>query len=167
MPKRLHAEIAGAGIGGLTAATALALRGWSVRVHEQAPELRDIGVGTSIWANGHHVLAAIGALDQVLQAGTKIVRIEVRDNQDRALRIDNLAGDARGMVVLRVDLHRALVDAAQRAGVEIVTHSTVVAADPSGALVTEDAGPPICGKRLRASSSVPQNSARPFARISK
>src|SRR5258707_14155591 len=85
MPDGLHDEIAGAGIGCLTAATALALRGWTVRVHEQAPELRDIGVGTSIWANGHHVLAAIGALDQVLQAGTRIVRIEVRDNQNRLL----------------------------------------------------------------------------------
>jgi 2-polyprenyl-6-methoxyphenol hydroxylase-like FAD-dependent oxidoreductase len=142
MPDRRHAEIAGAGIGGLTAATALALRGWTVRVHEQAPELRDIGVGTSIWANGHHVLAAIGALDQVLQAGTKIVRIEVRDNEDRPLRIDNLPGEARGMVVLRVDLHRALVDAARRAGVEIVTSSTVAAADPSGSLLTDD------GRRL-------------------
>jgi 2-polyprenyl-6-methoxyphenol hydroxylase-like FAD-dependent oxidoreductase len=142
MPDRPHAEIAGAGIGGLTAATALALRGWTVRVHEQAPELRDIGVGTSIWANGHHVLAAIGALDQVLQAGTKIVRIEVRDNNNRLLRTDNLAGDARGLVILRVDLHRALVDAARRAGVEIVVNSAVVGADPSGALMTED------GRRL-------------------
>src|SRR5712671_4819477 len=138
MPNRRHAEIAGAGIGGLTAATALALRGWTVRVHEQAPELRDIGVGTSIWANGHHVLAAIGALDQVLEAGTKIVRIEVRDNHNRLLRTDNLAGEARGLVILRVDLHRALVDAARRAGVQIDVNSTVVAADPSGALRTED-----------------------------
>jgi 2-polyprenyl-6-methoxyphenol hydroxylase-like FAD-dependent oxidoreductase len=138
MPDRLHAEIAGAGIGGLTAATALALRGWAVRVHEQAPELRDIGVGTSIWANGHHVLAAIGALDQVLQAGTKIIRIEVRDNQNRLLRADNLAGDARGLVILRADLYRTLVDAARRAGVEIVVNSTIVAADPSGALMTAD-----------------------------
>jgi 2-polyprenyl-6-methoxyphenol hydroxylase-like FAD-dependent oxidoreductase len=142
MPDRPHAEIAGAGIGGLTAATALALHGWTVRVHEQAPELRDIGVGTSIWANGHHVLAAIGALDQVLQAGTKIVRIEVRDNNNRLLRTDNLAGDARGLVILRADLHRALVDAARRAGVEIVVNSAVVGADPSGALMTED------GRRL-------------------
>jgi 2-methyl-3-hydroxypyridine 5-carboxylic acid dioxygenase len=32
---RRHAEIAGAGFGGLTAAIALARRGWSVRVHEK------------------------------------------------------------------------------------------------------------------------------------
>ncbi|TMJ35055.1 MAG: FAD-binding protein, partial [Alphaproteobacteria bacterium] len=32
-----HAEIAGAGFAGLTAAIALAQRGWSVRVHEASP----------------------------------------------------------------------------------------------------------------------------------
>jgi len=136
-----HAEIAGAGIAGLTIATALALRGWSVRVHERAPELRDIGVGTSIWSNGRRALAAIGALDDVLRAGTKIVRIEVRDHRQRALRVDDLdQGDASGLVILRVDLHRALVDAARRAGVEIETGSAAAGADPHGALITVDGG---------------------------
>lgn len=35
-----HAEIAGAGIAGLAVATALAQRGWTVRVHERFPEVR-------------------------------------------------------------------------------------------------------------------------------
>ena len=35
-----HAEIAGAGFAGLTAATALARLGWTVRVHESNSELR-------------------------------------------------------------------------------------------------------------------------------
>src|SRR5882757_10749860 len=43
--KTLHAEIAGGGFGGLTAATALAQRGWSVRLHEKGPELRAFGAG--------------------------------------------------------------------------------------------------------------------------
>lgn len=42
-----HAEIAGAGIGGLTLATALCQRGWSVHVHERAAQLRDLGIGMS------------------------------------------------------------------------------------------------------------------------
>ncbi|MDX3541077.1 FAD-dependent oxidoreductase, partial [Streptomyces sp. MB09-01] len=37
MPKR-HAVVAGAGIGGLTAALALHRRGWRVTVCERAPE---------------------------------------------------------------------------------------------------------------------------------
>jgi ribulose 1,5-bisphosphate synthetase/thiazole synthase len=40
-----RAEIVGAGIGGLTTAAALAQRGWSVRVHERAPDLRAFGAG--------------------------------------------------------------------------------------------------------------------------
>ena len=40
-----HAEIAGAGFAGLVAAIALRQRGWSVRVHEQSPELRAFGAG--------------------------------------------------------------------------------------------------------------------------
>jgi 2-polyprenyl-6-methoxyphenol hydroxylase-like FAD-dependent oxidoreductase len=139
MPRVRHAEIAGAGIAGLTAGTALALRGWSVRVHERAPELRDIGVGTSIWSNGRRALEAIGALADVLQTGTKIVRIEVRDHRQRAVRVDDLnQGDASGLVILRVDLHRALVNAARRAGVEILTGSPAAGAEPGGALVIED-----------------------------
>ena len=81
MSRRRHAEIAGAGLGGLTLASALAQRGWSVRVHERAPQLRDIGVGTSIWENGHKALDAVGALDEVMSYGTRIVRAELIDHR--------------------------------------------------------------------------------------
>jgi flavin-dependent dehydrogenase len=40
-----HAEIAGGGIAGLNAAIVLARCGWSVRVHERAPEIRETGAG--------------------------------------------------------------------------------------------------------------------------
>jgi 2-polyprenyl-6-methoxyphenol hydroxylase-like FAD-dependent oxidoreductase len=134
-----HAEIAGAGIGGLTIAAALAQRGWRVRVHERAAELRDIGIGTTIWANGHRVLAEIGALDDMLAAGTRISRIEVRDHQQQELRVDTFSDGAnQGTVVLRVDLHQALVNAARRAGVEIVLNSLISGADPVGALLAPD-----------------------------
>lgn len=52
--------IAGAGLGGLTAALALQQRGFRVRVFEQAPELREIGAGLQISANGTRVLFALG-----------------------------------------------------------------------------------------------------------
>jgi salicylate hydroxylase len=69
--------IVGGGIGGLTAALALARRGIEVDVYEQAPELRELGAGVQISANGTHVLHAIGlkaALEkvQVLPAGKAI-----------------------------------------------------------------------------------------------
>src|SRR5215831_5857954 len=55
MTARRHAEIAGAGFAGLTAAIALTARGWSVRVHEASPELRALGAGIFIWENGLRV----------------------------------------------------------------------------------------------------------------
>ena len=69
--------IVGGGIGGLTAALALARRGIEVDVYEQALELRELGAGVQISANGTHVLHAIGLKDalekvQVLPAGKAI-----------------------------------------------------------------------------------------------
>ena len=69
--------IVGAGIGGLAAALALLRRGIDVDVYEQAPELRELGAGVQISANGTWVLHALGlkeALEkvQVLPAGKAI-----------------------------------------------------------------------------------------------
>ncbi len=69
--------IVGGGIGGLAAALALVRRGIDVEVYEQAPELRELGAGVQISANGTRVLHALGlkeALEkvQVLPAGKAI-----------------------------------------------------------------------------------------------
>jgi 2-polyprenyl-6-methoxyphenol hydroxylase-like FAD-dependent oxidoreductase len=48
MKERLRAIVAGGGFGGLTAATALAQRGWSVTIYERQPELRASGSGIYI-----------------------------------------------------------------------------------------------------------------------
>ena len=52
--------IAGAGLGGLTAALALIRRGFRVSVLEQAPALREVGAGVQIGANGMCVLDHLG-----------------------------------------------------------------------------------------------------------
>jgi len=69
--------IVGGGIGGLAAALALLRRGIDVEVYEQAPELRELGAGVQISANGTRVLHALGLKDaleqvQVLPAGKAI-----------------------------------------------------------------------------------------------
>lgn len=135
-----HAEIAGAGIGGLALAAALAQRGWSVTVHERAAELRELGVGIGLWGNGQEVLKVLGAFDDLAKKGSWISRWELLDEKQRVM------NDGRhGLIVLlRTELHRALVDAARKAGVEIMTSSHAVAAEPSGELVIED------GRRRKA-----------------
>jgi len=69
--------IVGGGIGGLAAALALIRRGIDVDVYEQADELRELGAGVQMSANGTRVLHALGlkaALErvQVLPAGKAI-----------------------------------------------------------------------------------------------
>ena len=52
--------IIGAGLGGLAAAACLIMDGHDVEVHEQAPELGEVGAGIQISANAMHVLNHIG-----------------------------------------------------------------------------------------------------------
>ena len=69
--------IIGGGIGGLAAALALLQRGLDVEIHEQAPELKEVGAGIQISSNGTRVLYALGLEDalkrvQVLPSGRVI-----------------------------------------------------------------------------------------------
>ena len=63
--------IIGGGIGGLACALALIRRGIGVAVYEQAHELREVGAGVQLGANGTRVLHALG-LKQALEA-TQVV----------------------------------------------------------------------------------------------
>ena len=136
-----HAEISGGGIAGLTVAAALAQRGWTVRVHEAADELREIGAGITVWKNGLRALGQIGAADEAIERGELITHWEVRDERDRVLQRDFLAGEeAAGKFygVLRTDLHRAIARAAIDSGVEVLTNSRVAGATVDGELLLED-----------------------------
>jgi salicylate hydroxylase len=65
MAKRDNIAIVGGGIGGLTAALALLRAGLDVDVYEQAPELKELGAGVQISANGTRVLYALGLEEAV------------------------------------------------------------------------------------------------------
>ncbi|HEY7219011.1 MAG TPA: FAD-dependent monooxygenase [Candidatus Binatia bacterium] len=57
--------IAGAGIGGLTAASCLMKGGYDVEVYEQAPKLSEIGAGIQLSANAMHVLNHLGLREAI------------------------------------------------------------------------------------------------------
>jgi 2-polyprenyl-6-methoxyphenol hydroxylase-like FAD-dependent oxidoreductase len=131
-----HAEIAGAGFGGLVAALALARRGWSVRVHERAPSLRSEGFGIAIHENGLRVLRALGVEQAALAGGLAITALETRDH--RGAMTSRIAPRRPSQRISRGHLVQVLGDAAQAAGVEIRACSAVAGADASGALVLGD-----------------------------
>ncbi|WP_110961926.1 NAD(P)/FAD-dependent oxidoreductase [Acidovorax sp. ST3] len=66
-PSKGHVIIAGAGMGGLCLALALLQKGFDVDVYEQSPELREVGAGLWISANGSRVMEKLG-LKKELQA---------------------------------------------------------------------------------------------------
>ena len=70
--------IIGAGIGGLAAALALLQRGIDVEVHEQAPELKEVGAGIQISSNGTRVLYALGLEDALKRVQVLPSRREIR-----------------------------------------------------------------------------------------
>ena len=134
-----HAEIAGAGIGGLTTAIALAQRGWSVTVHERAPTLRTFGAGIYIWSNGLRVLKALGAYDQATVGAHIGPQFHTRDHNNTTMEEIpiNGSGDARLITILRETLINTLVDVARSHGVEILTNSAVIGASAEGELLID------------------------------
>src|SRR5688500_4679297 len=75
---RLKVLIAGAGIGGLTAALALLRRGCEVEVYEQAAELKEVGAGLQLAANGTRVLYALGVGEALKALSCEAVGKEIR-----------------------------------------------------------------------------------------
>ncbi len=63
--------IAGAGIGGLTAAAALLQKGFDVELFEQAPALGEVGAGIQLSANAVHVLHALGLREGLARVAVK------------------------------------------------------------------------------------------------
>lgn len=133
------AEIAGAGLAGLAAAAALAQQGWKVRVHERGKELREIGAGIYLWRNVLDALRELGVYDQIAATGVRsdVPRL-LQDHRQREISITNSADELPELIViLRTELHRILADCAIAKGVEIVTGSKVLGADPAGRLEFE------------------------------
>lgn len=140
MNNKRHAEIAGAGFAGLTAAAALARRGWRVRVHEQADRLRTAGAGIYIYENGLRIFETLGIYEAIVKGAHPAYKREMRDDANRIISTidwDTTRG-RRLFTIVRQRCIDALADAARAAGAEIVTGSKAVAARPEGVLELAD-----------------------------
>jgi salicylate hydroxylase len=70
--------IAGGGLGGLAAALALLKMGCDVEVYEQAPELKEVGAGLQLAANGTRVLYALGVGEELKALSCEAEGKEIR-----------------------------------------------------------------------------------------
>lgn len=115
--------ILGAGIAGLAAARALALRGARVTVLDQADAIREVGAGLQVSPNGAAVLKALGLGEALEAASTRAVAVELRDGRDGAvvtrLEVARLRPDQGYHFLHRADLIQLLLDGARAAGVEL------------------------------------------------
>lgn len=107
--------VAGAGIGGLCAALALAKRGVEVSVYEQSTELGEVGAGLQLSPNAMHVLTALGVASQVKQKAFKPKSAVMRHYKTGAQYFSVPLGDnaaqkfsADYLHIHRADLHEIL-----------------------------------------------------------
>lgn len=110
--------IAGAGLGGLTAALAMQRRGMRVRVLEQAPELKEVGAGIQLSPNANRVLYQLGlesALTEVARpTDGKRIRLWSTGQTWKLFDLGAEAVARHGypyLTIYRADLHRILADA--------------------------------------------------------
>ena len=123
--------IVGGGIGGLSAAFALARKGLKVKVIERSPEFGEVGAGIQIAPNCTRILNAYGLLDEAKALGVLPVNMVMKDALDGTVLTSLDLKDMEQrygtpyMVIHRSDLHGLFLAACQNAGVDLRTSQQV------------------------------------------
>jgi salicylate hydroxylase len=133
-----HALIAGAGIGGLTAALSLARAGWRVSLYEKAKVLEETGAGLQLSPNASAILRNLGVLGRLTPFALCPEAIRIRRARDGAtlvvmpLATAEKRWGAPYLVVHRADLQRALLETvAREGGIKLQTGAAVAGFAPS------------------------------------
>lgn len=115
--------IAGAGLAGLTAALALARRGFEVRIFERAEKLEQVGAGLQLSPNATRILDRLGVLERLRPLAVAPEAIVLRDAKSlRELARVPLGRGAEErwgapyVVAHRADLQKALLAAVEANG---------------------------------------------------
>jgi salicylate hydroxylase len=125
--------VVGGGIGGLSAAFALARKGLSVRVLERSAEFGEVGAGIQIAPNCTRILNSYGLLEEAEALGVRPASMVMKDALDGTVltRLDLKDMERRYgtpyIVIHRSDLHGLFLRACQEAGVDLRTSQHVTA----------------------------------------
>ena len=134
--------VAGAGIGGLAAATILARQGHAVRVAEQAPEIAEVGAGIQISPNGMHVINALGLQEHLNEVALVAEAVRLVDGLTgkTVIEIDlaRHAADLDWRLVHRARLIEVLVASAREAGATLQTGIQITPPNDGAALEGDD-----------------------------
>src|SRR6476659_11326891 len=125
--------VAGAGIGGLAAALALAQRGFRVVVLEQAAEIGEIGAGVQLAPNAFSAFDALGVGERARSRAVYTDRLVLMDAVDEAEVASLPVGEAFRArfgnpyaVSHRADVHLSLLEGVQASErIELVTSTQV------------------------------------------
>ncbi len=142
MKTPLNVTIAGAGIGGLAAATALARAGHRVVVGERASEIGEVGAGIQISPNGMAVVRAIGAGAALDAVSLKATAVRLFDGPSgREIVTLDLEKHGRGLewrFVHRARLIEVLKAEAEGAGASVEVGREILAPPEGAALEGDD-----------------------------
>jgi salicylate hydroxylase len=158
----IRVAIVGGGIGGATAAIALARNGIEVTVLEQADEIPAVGASFQLGPNALRLTDALGLLPALRQIGVRPEAVEFRRWDDGSLLLHTDLGEpmeahfgAPQLDFFRPDLHRLLADALPPGTLQLDSRVTAVEQDDDGVdVLLAD------GRRLRADVAVAADGIR-------
>ena len=134
------AVVAGAGIAGLTAALALAAKGFAVTVFEKAEDLQEAGAGLQLSPNATRVLRSLGVLDHLEKEAVRPQAVILKDAASLAklarVPLGPSAEERWGapyLVAHRADLQGALLRTLQRfPSIKLITGAEICGAEFTG-----------------------------------
>ncbi len=128
MARKWRIGIVGCGVGGLTAAIALARKGHAITLIERAPRLAPVGAGLLLQPAGQLALKRLGLFDEVIATAEPIAHFYARTHRGRTLlRLSyrRLGPAFSGYGVHRDDLFQVLYRHALAAGVTFRLGTTI------------------------------------------
>src|SRR6185295_1261716 len=156
--------IAGGGIAGLTAALAALKRGIDVQVYEQAAELKEVGAGVQLAANGTRVLYALGIGDELkalsCEAQAKEIRLWNTGETWKLFDLGPVSVERYGapyFTVYRPDLLDVLARAVRREksdAIQLASRCVACAQDDDGVTLQLESGATVRGDALVGADGV-------------